>query len=135
MEKIDQLAGRPLLIAGAYLAYLFALTCWREIFPMQIVGVCLSLLLIYTLGVKLGLHGRLPARILLLGKYSLLAYLAQIAVLLALFAVLRRLGLGWGTLVVSGVAAFVLTWLVVEVVDFARRRSKTVNWLYAAVFL
>jgi peptidoglycan/LPS O-acetylase OafA/YrhL len=134
---MERAATRPVWIALAYLVYLVAITGWRESFPIQILGVCVNLWLIYFVGMKLKqrLCEPVPSRIVLLGNYSLLAYIVQIAILIALSALFAKLGLGRaGVLVVSAVAASALTWLVVEIADFARRRSRAANWCYNLVF-
>jgi len=81
-----------------------------------------------------GERGKVQVPIILLGKYSLLAYIVQIALLQALVRGLRRLDLPTDRLLIALIATTVLTWLVVQAVDRLRRKSVTFNRAYQAVF-
>ena len=134
IEKINRLVRHPYMIVGAYLCYLIAIRIWNVIYPLQIVGVCLSVMLIYLVGAKEGEPGRARRHVNLLGKYSLFGYIAQIAILQVLYRSLRYVNLGTGALVLSFFAAFALTMISVEVVDRLRARSTVVDRLHKAVF-
>ena len=134
IEKINNVVRHPYTLVSAYLCYISAITVWDVVFPLQVVGVCLSLMLIYLLGAKNGEPGRMRSHIILLGKYSLFGYIAQIAILQLIFRVLRHINLGDGALVISFFGAFALTMLSVEAVDYARAKSTTVDSSYKAVF-
>ena len=117
----------PLRLVAAYVAYLVALGIWQEIYPLQVVGVCLSLLLLYVIGVKSGATGCVQTRIIVLGQYSLLAYIVQIGVVLLLSKTLRPLNLGHATLLISFFGAFALTVAAIEAV--ARARTYGALWI------
>jgi len=134
LEKLNTLIRRPYLLGAAYLLYLGAITLWNVIYPLQIVGVCLSLLILYLLGQSSSESARISGRIVLLGKYSLFGYIAQIAILQMLRRGLLHVNLGPATLAASFVAAFALTIVSVEVVHSARAGSATVDRMYKAVF-
>jgi hypothetical protein len=70
----------------------------------------------------------------LLGKYSLLGYIAQIAILQILSAGYHRLHLGAVMFAISFPAAFLLTIASVQVTDFLRGRAAGMDKLYKAVF-
>lgn len=132
--KIQQLTRFALPLAAAYLGYLVAITLWNEIFPLQIVGVCLSLAVIYLLGSKAGEPGGIRRTILLLGKYSLFAYIGQVIIL----QLLRR-GLPYNELPIAARGVFFLaglglTVLCVWLVDQTRPRVPVADRLYKAVF-
>jgi hypothetical protein len=91
-------------------------------------------MLIYMLGTKNAESGKLRRHIILLGKYSLFGYLAQIAVLQFIFRGLQHIDLGASELAISLIGAVALTVLAVEAVDRARARSTTLDGLYVAVF-
>ena len=110
------------------------ITYWYPIYALNILGVCVTLLLFYAIGVKAGERGVVQIQIILLGKYSLLAYIVQIALLQALVRGLRRLDLPTDRLLIALIATTVLTWLVVQAVDRLRRKSVTFNRAYQAVF-
>jgi hypothetical protein len=73
-------------------------------------------------------------RAVLLGKYSLLGYISQIAILQAL----RRISLlsqhGVAGLLASLLLGVMLTMMVIEAADVARRKSKLADSLYRLVF-
>jgi hypothetical protein len=133
IERIDAYIHHPYLLGAAYVGYLAAISIWNVIYPLQIVGVCLSLMILYLLGNPGGEPGRVRGLFVLLGKYSLLGYIAQIAIL----QLLRR-GLGHVTqpivLGMSFLLALALTVASVEVVDHIRSESITMDRLYKAVF-
>jgi peptidoglycan/LPS O-acetylase OafA/YrhL len=134
IEKIDAFVKHPYLLAAAYLCYAGAITIWGIIYPLQIVGVCICLMIIYLVGGKGVEPDWVRSRIILLGRYSLFGYIAQIAILQGLYRVLSPLGLGVATLVVSFFAAFALTMLTVVMLDRARARLPIVDGLYKVVF-
>jgi peptidoglycan/LPS O-acetylase OafA/YrhL len=135
IERFDSFAKRPYLIVAAYVGYLVAITVWNVTYPLQVVGVVLSLLILYMLGRSDGSPGRVRSLIILLGKYSLLGYIAQIAVLQLLHQGMRHTDLeGISAMGVSFLAAFTLTILIVQTTDRARRSASAVDRLYKAVF-
>jgi peptidoglycan/LPS O-acetylase OafA/YrhL len=134
IETINNVARHPYMLGGAYLCYLCAITVWNVIYPLQVIGVCLSLMAIYMLGTKHAEPGKLRRHIILLGRYSLFGYLAQIAVLQVIYRGLQHIDLGASELAISLIGAVTLTMLTVEVVDRARSRSTTLDGLYTAVF-
>jgi len=132
--KVDALVRHSYLLVGAYVLYLLAITFWNIIYPLQIIGVFLSLMILYRLG-QVGDQPGLGARIvILLGKYSLFGYIAQIAVLQILHFGLIRLGSRTVVQGISFVLAFALTILSVAIVDRARAKSAIANKAYGAVF-
>jgi peptidoglycan/LPS O-acetylase OafA/YrhL len=134
IEKVNRFVRHSYMIVGAYLCYLIAIKIWNVIYPLQVVGVCLSLMLIYLAGVKEIEPGIIRKHVNLLGRYSLLGYIAQIAILQALYRGLRYVNLGAGALILSFFAAFALTMITVELVDRLRARSTVVDRLHKAIF-
>lgn len=133
-ETTDQLTRHPLLIMVAYLLYATAITMWNVPFPLEIVGVFLTVTLIYFVGTGDGKRGTLRSEIDMLGRYSLFGYISQIVVLQILEASLKRFNSGTLILLVSFCAAYVLTVLSVEAVDRARTASIGVDRLYRFIF-
>jgi peptidoglycan/LPS O-acetylase OafA/YrhL len=133
--RINAFLRYPFALVVAYLCYLGAITLWNIIYPLQVVGVCLSLIILYWMGGEGSHPNRFQRLAILLGKYSLLGYIAQIAVLQFLHQGLRHAHLsGIAALSISFPSAFILTILVVDVTDRARRRVATVDRFYRAVF-
>jgi len=134
IEKINDLTRHPYAIVAAYLCYTVGITVLDVVYPVQVVGVYLTLLLIYMLGVKSREVSRVRSHIILLGKYSLFGYIAQIVVLQLLYRGLRHVDLGIGIFPISFLGAFVLTMMTVEMVERARAKSTTADRLYRVVF-
>ena len=133
IEKINTFVRHPYSLATAYLGYVAAITVWNVIYPLQVVGVCLSLMVLYLLGVSEP-PGRIRGSIILLGKYSLFGYIAQIAILQMLHRGLQHVNLGSVALGISFLAAVLLTFMAVEATDRARASLASVDRLYKAVF-
>ncbi len=132
--RINTLIKYTFPLAAAYLCYLVAITFWQEIFPLQVVGVCLSLAIIYLVGARGGEPGMVRRSVLLLGKYSLFGYIAQVALLQLLHRGLRHIDLDTAALGVSFLAGIALTLMSVIAVDQARAKVTIVDRLYKAVF-
>jgi peptidoglycan/LPS O-acetylase OafA/YrhL len=133
MDKLNRAFRHPYTLMVAYLAYLAAITAWEVPYPLLIVGVLLTLMLIYLLGTVSGDAGRVQRSIILLGKYSLVGYIAQIAILQLLRRTLPMELTAW-SLGASFVTAIALTLITVEAIDRARAKAPLVNRLYNAVF-
>jgi len=134
IEKIDSLSKYGYLIVIAYFCYLAAITASEPGYALQIIGVILSVAMIYTAG-RASLDPSIVRRqILLLGRYPLFGYIAQIAIL----QILRRslIVLDLSTLQLAGtfVTAVALTMLAVVAMDYLRDKSSVVDQIYRNVF-
>jgi peptidoglycan/LPS O-acetylase OafA/YrhL len=131
---INDFVRHPYMLAFAYVCYTIAITIWNVPFLLLIVGVYLSLMVIYLVGASGSESGTIRSEVSLLGKYSLFGYISQIAILQILAASLRHVNFGFAVLIVSFLAAFALTIISVEVVDRVRARVAGMDRLYKAVF-
>lgn len=134
LEKINRIVLHTYMLLFAYLGYLAAITIWRERFPLQVAGVCLSLAIIYAQGTREWGPERLRKIIDVLGRYSLLGYIVQIVILQVLKRGLPGISLTGGREAIALVAGLALTIASVELVDRARKKSALVNKCYSAVF-
>jgi len=134
IEHINESLSHPFVLVLAYLCYAAVITLWEVTYPLQLVGVYLSLMLIYLLGASGAEQGRLRRHVILLGKYSLFGYITTIAILQLLHRSLRHTNSGAVELGLTFVAAFALTMASVEIFDRVRARATTVDRLYRAVF-
>jgi hypothetical protein len=134
IESINSLVGHPYILALAYAGYVAAITLWDVYFPLLAVGTALSLMVIYWIGTKGSESSKITGETILLGKYSLLGYISQIAILQILVAGFHRLNLGFAGLVLSFLAAFALTIAGVEIVDRGRTRMASADRMYRWVF-
>lgn len=131
--QLAVLVSHPLALCLAYCVYLAAITIWGVPLTLRVTGVILTTALIYLVGTKKG-PAVLQNHIILLGKYSLFAYLLQIAILQVLRHFLEPSDLGTGALLSSLFLGFALTMGGVEVLDRLRARAKGIDRLYKAVF-
>jgi hypothetical protein len=134
-EAITGWASNLPRIICMYGAYLILISFMGVSYFLQIIGVCLSLLLIYATGLKwwsVGLAGR---QTVLLGQYSLFGYVAQIGILHFLHRGMSQLHLhAVVVLVLSFVAAVGLTLAAVNAVHALRERSSVIRELYRVAF-
>lgn len=135
IAAINAFVRHPYVLAFAYLCYTIVITLWNVSFPLLIVGVSLSLIIIYLVGASKSKSGRIRSEFILLGKYSLFGYISQIAILQVLSAGFRHVNLSGPVILgISFFAAFSLTVISVEMADRARTRARTMDQLYRAVF-
>lgn len=133
IDKINLLLKHPFTVVVAYLFYAAAITLWNVPYPLQVAGVLLTLILLYLAGTVSGDSGKVQRSLIMLGKYSLFGYIAQIAILQLLRRSLHMELEAWA-LGASFLAAIALTLVAVKAVDRARSMSAFVNRLYGAVF-
>jgi peptidoglycan/LPS O-acetylase OafA/YrhL len=135
LAKINRHVAHPFALAIAYTCYLAAITRWNVPFILLVPGTALSVGVIYLIGLRGSDEGWTQRHIILLGKYSLFGYVAQIAILQLLSLALHRLhSSGPIVLALSFVAAFVLTSGAVVAVDRGRARSTVFDQAYKVVF-
>jgi peptidoglycan/LPS O-acetylase OafA/YrhL len=135
MEKIDRFVAHPFWVCVAYALYVAAITRWNVLFSLQLVGVCLSLIILYLIGKAAGSMGVLGRLIVFLGLYSLVGYIAQIAILQGLYVAFRHSELDTHSVqTLTFIAAVVLTILAVGLTDWTRKHNATADRLYKAVF-
>jgi peptidoglycan/LPS O-acetylase OafA/YrhL len=134
LTKINWTVAHPLAILASYAAYLGAITLWNTPFPLQIVGVCLTLLALYAVGSTSRKPGALENHIILLGKYSLFGYIAQMAFLQIIHRFVRLIDFGDGGLLISFALGFALTMASIELLDRMRKVSPSFDAGYKAVF-
>lgn len=134
IEKINRVIRYPFALAILYVGYLIAITIWNVPFALLAFGAVLNVLCIYLIGLRIAGHGILPKQVNLLGKYSLFGYIAQIAILQILHGLMRSVSTGPLGLVVSFLAAFVLTTVSVILLDRMRHSSTKVDSVYRAIF-
>ncbi len=134
IDKINRVIRNRYAVMSVYCAYLAAITVFNVNYPMLIVGVVLTLMLIYLLGDLGGDRGRVQQSIILLGKYSLFGYIAQIAILQVLRRSLQHAELSPWAMLTSFAVAVALTLISVELVDRTRAKAPIVNRVYGAVF-
>jgi hypothetical protein len=134
VATIDAAVGRPAPWLGAYAVHLVLLTAFDVVYELQVVALVLNLVLFYLTAKALGARGMVAARIITLGQYSLLAYVAQIALLQVLVRAFRPFAAGPALYSGSLAATVVLTCLTIEVTAALRARSSLVDRMYRLAF-
>lgn len=134
IAKINTSISHPIGLAVAYSCYLIAITLWNVPFVLLVPGTALSVMVIYFVGVKVDIAVRAIKHAVLLGKYSLWGYIAQIAILQILRVALRPVRSELIVLGLSFVSAFGLTSITVELADKARQGSSRFDKVYRFVF-
>jgi peptidoglycan/LPS O-acetylase OafA/YrhL len=134
LAKISWFARHPYTLLVSYVLYIVAITLWNVPYPLQIVGVCLTLLVLYALGSGEGEPGVVRGHIILLGKYSLFGYIAQMAFLQIIHRFVRQIDFGDGGRLISFALGFALTMTSIELVDRLRKASGVFDTAYKAVF-
>lgn len=133
--QMSNWAGRWCVLPSLYVAYLIAINIWGERYLLEIIGVCLSVVLIYGVGVRITPSDSSTSILTLLGKHSLFAYIAQIGLLQLLQASLAMANIpSWRSWTFSFIGAFALTIMAVWVVHQTCARSSTVDRMYRFVF-
>ena len=132
LQRIDRLPSYGWVIGLAYIGYLALVTALGVPYWLQIFGVMLSLILIYCLGLKVQDRGALAKHIILLGKYTLLGYVVQIAILRVVKKVFVHLAFD------NSALAFIitcgLTSTIILIVDRARANWTLADRSYRLVF-
>jgi peptidoglycan/LPS O-acetylase OafA/YrhL len=135
IEAVNSWTNHWYAVVCLNIAYTIAIGILGVGYLLQPIGACLTVTLIYLIGMKTARSERIQRPIILLGKYSLFAYVAQICLLQLLRRALPYLDLhGLAFSLVSFAAAFALTVVTVESVDYVRTRSQTLDSLYRFVF-
>jgi peptidoglycan/LPS O-acetylase OafA/YrhL len=134
IDKINAFLKYPYLIVGAYLCYAVTITFRDPNYPLQIAGVCLTLMVIYLVGTSISKPATVRNQIILLGRYPLFGYIVQIAILQILRRSLHDFDLETGLLTLSFVAAVALTVLAVFAADRVRARSLFIDRFYKSIF-
>ena len=133
-DHLALVTSHPYILTALYCLFLAAITIWGVPLPLEIASVILTTALLYSAGSRLAPAGTARRRMILLGKYSLLGYIAQIAILQGLRRISWLSQHGVGASLASLLLGALLTVAIVEAVDIARQRSKIANDLYRLVF-
>ena len=134
LSRLMSVVERPVILAIAYLLFDIAVSHWGEIYALQVLGVCLSVAVIYLVGASVWAASWLGRIVVLIGKYSLAGYISQIAILQVLRRTMTTNTLGTYRFALSFVLAFVLTTLSIMLLSSARRRSGAIDRSYKFVF-
>lgn len=133
-EQIARVLDHPKILSAVYCGYLAVITVWGVSVPLQVASVILTTALLYIVGSRGRVSRAGQRHVILLGKYSLLGYISQIAILQGLRRVSLLSHYGVGGLLACLLLGFLLTVVVVGAVDVATRKSRLVYDMYQLVF-
>jgi len=134
LPRLMSVVNRPVILTISYVLFDIAVSYWGEIYVLQVLGVCLSIAVIYLIGTSRWAASWLGRIAVLLGKYSLVGYISQIAILQVLRRTVTTNTLGTYRFAISFVLAFVLTTWSVMLLSAARRRSGAIDRSYKFIF-
>lgn len=133
-EKINALGRYVVWAIVAYGGYYYLGASIGQYYLVQMLGATVALTLIFSLCTRFRMNDWSRRNLILLGQYSLVAYIFQIGVLQALSRFVRRPEpLSFGGLFLF-TATLVLTMGCALLIDWARTRATAVEKLYKAVF-
>jgi hypothetical protein len=132
-SSIDACARHGLVVAGLYVGYRVARFAVGEIYLIQALGCVASVFVLYALA-RVSPAGWLTNQLELLGQYSLLAYILQIAVLQIIGRLAARGGGGWLGLSFIFAITLVLTWALVVGMRSLKSRSRLMDRAYGFAF-
>lgn len=133
-QRLPQLRSNWLWLTLAYMLHAVALTVWGVPYPLQLISVCLNLGLLYCVADQLPAESPGARLTSLLGQYTLLGYIGQIAILQLLSIVFRFFDMGSAKAPVALAAVLFLVIAGTAAVDSFRRRSPQVDSIYRFVF-
>ncbi len=133
-HRIDQITKSHWPFSIAFSAYCIAIKFQYPTYALNIVGVSLALLLLYSIAKNFTASGTVRDFAILLGQHSLFAYILQIGILQVLFFGARYVPPGSYYLFVALAVTLLLTVASVHFVDRLKSRSKFLGGVYRFVF-
>ena len=133
-DTLSYITKHQYAIVILYLSYVSVITMFRALYALQVLGVCLTLLLLYCFGTAKSQLSKLRQYTVLLGKYSLWGYMSQVAILQLLHRSSQHVDLGDTLYVVSLFSATILTILSVAIVHASRAKVPLFDKVYRSVF-
>jgi peptidoglycan/LPS O-acetylase OafA/YrhL len=119
---------------AAYLTYLIGLNLLNVVYAVQVAGLMLNLGVLYMVARRLGNRQPMARSIVLLGQYSLFAYVGHIVILQLLVRAARPTAFAVAAVVGALALAVLLTVISVEATHYLRGRWVMLDRLYRVVF-
>jgi peptidoglycan/LPS O-acetylase OafA/YrhL len=129
--KLGRLSLAWIAAYGLYLAAAFQI---GQIAIMQLIGACLALMVLFSLCIWLGKQGFIQRLLVALGRYSLVGYILQIALLQILVRLLGRLTQYSAAFFTEMFAVLLILVIAVCLLDWVRKASRNIDLLYRAIF-
>jgi hypothetical protein len=100
----------------------------------QIFSTIIALLIFYSAGDRINLKNLFHKQIILLGQYSLLSYIIQIAYLKIIFAMLTKWRIDKPNIIITVLSITIITYITILLLDYTRPKYKYIDVLYKTVF-
>jgi peptidoglycan/LPS O-acetylase OafA/YrhL len=134
LDYLFKMARYWFIAAVAYAGDIFLGQLAGQTVPVHLLGACLALALIFSVCVFVGEKGLPQRRLVTLGRYSLLAYILQIAVLQVLARLFGRVEPFTVAFFLQMLGVLLLMIIVAESLGWARRKSTWVDASYRMIF-
>lgn len=135
IEKVESRIDYPVVVVSLNAGYVLAIGLLGSTYPVQAIGVVLSIALIYLAGMRSDPWYGIKDLMVLLGQYSLFGYVAQICLLQLLQQGLSQLRLtDWNLWVTSFLGAFALTIVAVKGAESVRAKFPLADRFYKLTF-
>ena len=133
LRRITGFARKSLAVITLYGVYRTCSYLIGDPYALQLTGVVTTLLLLYSLALKLPVEAHVFREVVLLGRYSLLGYIMQLGIIQATLRVVGpfRTPVAVVTLTLISLAA---TWAVIFLVDRVRARARFADSIYRFAF-
>lgn len=134
-KVLDYFRRHARFVSLIYLIYLAILPLMHTSYYILYMGIVLiNFITFYLIGAKIKSSGLFIRKLNLLGAYSLMSYLLQMAFLQVL---LRVFPSAWADLTKAALGTIftiAVNWLAVETTDLLRKKSQSVRLLYGQIF-
>jgi len=134
---LGQLAGhrgKVMLLGVAFVVYEFVGRYWGHIFEVQIAGAALAVFASLGAGQAVSPNGWLSRRVIVLGQYSLPAYILQIAILQVILRLVGRPDPWSSAFYLWMLVTTVVMTLLIEALASVRRVSSPADRIYRLIF-
>jgi len=116
-----------------YAAYQISRWVFDDIYPVEMLGAAASVFLLYTCALHLDLSAWAGRQLVMFGRYSLLGYLAQIALIRGIVWGIGGKPQNWIGVVLVGTLTTLLLYFVVNQVNTLRRGNRIVDIIYKTI--
>ena len=134
VETTDRFARKWVWTLLFYASYHLCKWIFDDNYPVEMFGAAASVFLLYTCALHLNMSAWAGRQLVMFGRYSLLGYLAQIALIRVMVWGAGGKPQHWGGVIVVGLLTTVLLFLLVHLVNASRRRNRPVDVIYKCVF-
>jgi hypothetical protein len=131
--RIKGVSLSPIVQGSLYAFFWIVFYLYGDRYPIQLIASLVCVLIIASLGSRIDTGQWLLQQLLLLGRYSLLAYIIQIFYL----QIFKRAFFSWGygvSAIAVIIATTILTWGTVRIGEHARKKSALIDHVYRAIF-